>query len=111
MKATMKRIKDEKRIRTPELRARLAPAGIHWEDLGHQGHLGFRRSGATGQWLARFYAGKGKYRQDVIAGAGDAEHAADGQRSSTTSRPAPGRSHGSRSSGTRPPDCRPPART
>jgi integrase len=75
----MKRIKDEKRIKTPELRARLAPGRIHWEDLGHQGHLGFRRSGATGQWLARFYAGMGKYRQDVIAGADDAEHAADGQ--------------------------------
>jgi integrase len=73
----MKRIKDEKRIRTPELRTRLAPGRIHWEDLGNGGHLGYRRGGAAGQWLARVYR-DGRYRQEVIAGADDGDHLANG---------------------------------
>jgi integrase len=73
----MKRIKDEKRIKTPELRKRLAPGRIHWEDLGNGGHLGYRRGGGAGQWLGRAYLGDGQYRQEVIGGADDGEHLPD----------------------------------
>jgi integrase len=77
LEATVKRIKDEKRIKTPELRARLAPGRIHWEDLGNGGHLGYRRSGGAGEWLGRHYLGHGKYRQEAIGGADDGAHLAN----------------------------------
>jgi integrase len=76
----MRRVKDA-RIKTAEARQRLGAGRVHWEDMGHGLHLGWRR-GATakaGQWLARYYLGSQKYRQEVIGNADDAGHTADGR--------------------------------
>lgn len=45
--------------------------GVHWRELAEGVHIGYRRGRKGGKWVARWYLGEGKYRQEPIGLADD----------------------------------------
>ncbi len=60
----------EVRMSTRGARA-LLPAGLHWRQLDGDIHLGYRKHGAGGVWLVRWYIGSGNYHRAVLGLADD----------------------------------------
>lgn len=67
----------EATLSTRTARAKLGE-GTHWRGIDADLHLGYRRGKRSGKWLARWYIGVGKYRQEIFASADDAVEA-DGE--------------------------------
>ncbi|MBD0416528.1 tyrosine-type recombinase/integrase [Oryzicola mucosus] len=61
----------EAKISTPAARKKL-PEGMHWRGIAADLHLGYRKGARGGRWLARWYVGDQKYKQEIIGTADDA---------------------------------------
>jgi len=74
----MARTVHDANLGTREARRRLPiQAKPHWREISQGRHVGYRRRGKSGTWIARLYLGTGRYAEGRL-GTADDTHDADG---------------------------------